>query len=106
MKRFQSYHFLYISFKHTPKERLLKQLHATNLVNRKMSSIILYFINISDEIINTKNNKKGNVKHMLLTAVNKTGKRIFTGVEQGKKDGTFYDDIFVLFHPSMYNKAK
>lgn len=45
-KKLTNLHFTYISFKHTPKEMLLKQLHWTNLINRPMKTEKLYNVSV------------------------------------------------------------
>ena len=101
MKQIKEMQFMYVSFKHTPNEILLKKLHTTNLLNRKMLSQTLYFTNVKDKVKNINTNQEGTVKQILLTVAISDGRKLFTGVEQGKPEGFFYDDAFVLFYPSM-----
>ena len=106
LKQIKEMQFMYVSFKHTPNDIILKQLHSTNLLNRKMLSQTLYFTNVKDKVKNIRTNQEEIVKKMLLTVATADGRKIFTGVEKGKPEGSFYDDAFVLFYPSMKREAE
>ena len=99
-KQLNSLLITYVSFRHSPKDFMLKQLHWTQLNNRPVRFERLNNVSVHQLVKSSNSDKVSSLRHNLLMILTLAIHPLFVGVEQTKA-GKYEGDVFLLFLPSI-----